>query len=123
MERVRTLAVTISPLLANLLTDVLKPRLPLDLIGIVQHRAALPDAMRALTPDLVVLGLVGGETDAVARPFLAVLPSAVILVLSANGQSAWLHQQRRRRIVLPGLSVAALADALASRFGPAPPKG
>jgi chemotaxis response regulator CheB len=122
VERVRTLAVTISPLLANLLTDVLKPRLPLDLIGIVQNRATLAEALRASSPDLVVLGLIGTETDAVARPFFAVLPATVILVLSANGHCAWLHQRRRRRVVLAGLSVAALGDALVARFGRAPPK-
>lgn len=123
VEPVRTLAVTISPLLANLMADVLKPRLVLDLVGVLAGRAALAESLRALTPELVLFGLLADETDAVATPFLAVLPSAVILALSADGHCAWLLQQRRRRLMLPDLSIAALAEALSARFGAAPPKG
>ena len=61
------------------MTEVLKPRLSLDLVGVVQDRATLADSLRKLTPDLVVFGLIGEETDAAALPFRAVLPSAVIL--------------------------------------------
>ena len=123
VERVRTLAVTISPLLANLMTDVLQPRLALDLVGVLASRAALAETLRTLTPELVIFGLLADETDAVAHPFLAVLPSAVILVLSDDGKSAWLLQRRRRRLVLYDLSLAVLAEALSARFVADPPKG
>lgn len=123
MDNMRTLAVTISPLLAGLIAEVLKPRLSLDLVGVVQNRATLADSLRKLTPDLVVFGLIGEETDAAALPFRAVLPSAVILVLSFNGHYAWLYERSGRRIVLSNLSVSALADALAACFPGSPPKG
>jgi chemotaxis response regulator CheB len=122
LDSVRTVAVTISPLLASLMTEVLKPRLSLDLVGVVQDRATLADSLRKLTPDLVVFGLIGEETDAAALPFRAVLPSAVILVLSSSGHYACLYERSGRRIALSNLSVSALAGALAACFPVSPPK-
>jgi chemotaxis response regulator CheB len=123
LDSIRTLAVTISPLLASLIAEVLKPRLSLDLVGVLQNRAPLADSLRKLAPDLVVFGLIGEETDAAALLFRAVLPSAVILVLSSCGHYAWLYERSGRRVVLSNLSVSALADALAACFLVSPPKG
>ena len=123
LDSVRTLAVTISPLLAGLITEVLKPSLSLELIAVVQNRATLGDSLRKLTPDLVVFGLIDEETDAAALQFRSVLPSAVILVLSPSGHDAWLHERSGRRIVLSNLSVSTLANALATCFPASPSKG
>jgi hypothetical protein len=76
-----------------------------------------------LKPDLVLFGLIGDETDAAASSFRAVLPSAVILVLSPTRLHAWLWERSGRRIVLSNLSVSALANALAACFPASPPKG
>jgi len=123
LDSIRTVAVTVSPLLAGLMTEVLKPRLTLDLVGVLQNRATLADSLHKLTPDLVVFGLIGDETDAAALPFRAVLPSAVILVLSPSGHYAWLYERSGRRIVLSNLSVSVLTNALAACFPASPPKG
>jgi chemotaxis response regulator CheB len=123
LNGVRTVAVTVSPLLTGLITEVLKPGLTLDLVGAPQSRATLEDTLRKLTPDLVVFGLIGDETDAAALPVRDILPSAVILVLSPNGDCAWLHERSGRRIILSHLSVSALAKALAACFPASPPKG
>jgi chemotaxis response regulator CheB len=122
LDSVRTVAVTISPLLADLVREVLKPRLMLDLVGVLENRATLAASLRKLKPDLVLFGLIGGETDAAALPFRVVLPSAVFLVLSSSGHHAWLHMRRGRRVVLSNLSVSALAKALAACFPASAPK-
>jgi hypothetical protein len=123
LNSVRTVAVTISPLLAGLVTEILKPRLTLDLVDVLQNRTTLVDSLQKLQPDLVLFGLMGDETDAAALPFRAVLPSAVILVLPPSGHHAWLHERSGRCIVLSNLSVAALANALTACFPASPPKG
>jgi DNA-binding NarL/FixJ family response regulator len=117
---VRTLVVTVSPLLAELVTSVLHPRLSVEVIGFLQTRDGLTEHLRATVPDLVLLGLVGTEADACARPLLAALPSGKFLVIAPNGQSAWLHEMRPHRTVLTELSVSTLTRALASRFSGAP---
>jgi hypothetical protein len=123
VTEVSTLVVTVSPLLADIVTSVLQPYLPLNVIGVLQTRDRLADHLRETTPDLVLLGLVGAETDACARPFLAVLPSAAFLVLAPNGQHAWLHDMRPHRTTLTDFSLQSLVRVLASCFNATLPKG
>jgi chemotaxis response regulator CheB len=111
----RTLVVTVAPLLADLVRDMLQPQLTLDIVGVTRTRECLAERLRALAPDLLLLGLMDSETDAIALPLLDVLPSAAILVLAPSGRHAWLYEMRPHRTVLADLSVAALSKALASR--------
>ena len=123
MAVIRTLVVTVSPLLTDLVTAVLQPRLPLDVIDVLPSRERLVEQLRELAPDLVLLGLLGAETDACARPLLAALPSARFVVLAANGQHAWLYEMRPHRSALTDVSVSGLTAAMAARFKIAPPRG
>jgi chemotaxis response regulator CheB len=116
VAEIRTLVVTVSPLLAELVTGILRPHVPLDVVGVLQSRDLLEDSLRSIAPDLVVIGLARGETDDCALPLLAVLPSAEILVLEPTGRHAWLYEMRPHRIALIDLSPATLIDALASRL-------
>jgi DNA-binding NarL/FixJ family response regulator len=120
---VRTLVVTVSPLLAELLTSVLQPYLPLHVIGVLQTRDHLAEHLCKASPDLVLLGLIGTETDACARPLLRTLPSAEILVIAPDGRHAWLHDMRPHRTALTDLSVPSLIRVLASRFDAPPSLG
>ncbi len=111
MAAIRTLIVTVPPLLRDLVVAVLPPQ-SLDVIAVLDTRAALAARLAALAPDLVLLGLRGTETDAVARPLLALRPRARVLVLAADARAAWLHQAAGPPAALPGLSAAALRAAL-----------
>jgi DNA-binding NarL/FixJ family response regulator len=113
---VRTLVVTVAPLLADLIQKVLRPNLTLDIVGVLSTRESLPQHLRVLAPDLLLLGLTQSETDAIALPLLATVPSAAILVVAPSGQHAWLYEMQPHRSAMLDLSVAALARALASRF-------
>jgi hypothetical protein len=109
---VRTLVVTLPPLLADLITSVLEPHLSLDVIGVMPTRERLAERLRELRPELVLLGLNDGEKDSCAQPLLKVLPSARILVLRKNGQDAWLYKMRPHRTVLMNVSLSSLIGAL-----------
>lgn len=123
MPGVRTVVVTASPLLVGLVTSVLEPHLPLDLIATLRTRTRLAERLRSKAPELVLLGLQGDETDASALPLLATIPSATFLVLEPSGRHAWLYQAGRDRIELTDLSGQSLVAALTSRFSGAPPRG
>lgn len=112
MARLRTLVVTLSPLLRELVTSVLPSPISVDVIEILESRQGVAERLRDLAPDLVLIGLVDAETDAIALPLLAALPSVRILVLARNGAHAWLHQPHGRRTVLSDLSVQALRAAM-----------
>lgn len=122
MTIVRTLVVTVAPLLADLVRDALRPHLTLDIVAVLHTREQLLRPLRALAPDLVLLGLTGSETDACARPLLLALPSTTILVLAANGQHAWLYEMQPRRIALPDLSLPLLTSTLIAHLRVPPSK-
>ena len=120
---IRTLVVTVSPLLTDIVTAVLQQRLTLDVIGVLPTRERLAEQLRELAPDLVLLGLLDTETDASARPLLVALPTARFVVLAADGQQAWLYEMRPHRTALTNFSLPALTGALAARFKVTPPRG
>jgi hypothetical protein len=120
---IRTLVVTVSPLLTDLVTAVLQPQLTLEVISVLPTRERLVEQLRGLAPDLVLLGLRDAETDACAEPLLAVLPSARFVVLAANGQHAWLYEMRPNRTALTNFSLPDLTSTLAARFKIPPPSG
>jgi chemotaxis response regulator CheB len=103
--------VTLSPLLRELVTSVSPSHISLDVIAVLESREAVVERLREFAPDLVLIGLLNAETDAIAQPLLAALPSVRILVLARNGEHAWLHQDGRR-VVLSDLSVQALREAM-----------
>jgi hypothetical protein len=99
-------------------TNVLSPEIVLDVIEVVAARERLIERLPDLAPDLVLIGLLDAETDAVALPLLAASPSARILALASNGEHAWLHESRGRRARLPDLSVHDLKEALQKSVSP-----
>ena len=113
---VRTVVVTVPPLLADLVLDVLRPHLELRVDAVLGDRDRLADHLRALTPDLVVLGLRQNENDDLAAALLSTLPTAEFLVVAANGQHAWLYGMRPHRTALNDLTVSALVAALTAQF-------
>jgi DNA-binding NarL/FixJ family response regulator len=121
--KVRTVVVTMSPLLADIVLNYLQSYLTIDVVGVLQDRAALAERLAEIRPDLVLLGLTEAESDACARPLLALLPSARFLVLAPNGQHAWLHELRPHRLTLRHLSKRGLLRTLASRYGSSGPAG
>lgn len=122
MSGVRTLVVTLSPLLADLVANVLRPHLRVDVVGVMRNRERLAEKLRELQPQLVLLGLQSGEKDSCARPLLAVMPSSgLILVLEKSGQHAWLYRLRPHRTALVNVSMPSLIGALSARFKVSPP--
>jgi len=114
--KVRTVVVTMSPLLADIVLKLLKSGLAIDLVEVLEDREALAQRLADIRPDLVLLGLLETESDACARPLLASLPYARFLVLAPNGQRAWLHEMRPHRLALPSFSRRRLLRILTSRY-------
>ncbi len=71
MAVLRTVVVTLSPFLRELVTNVLSPDIVVDVIELLDTRERLTERLRDLAPDLVLVGLLDAETDTVALPLLA----------------------------------------------------
>jgi chemotaxis response regulator CheB len=109
----RTVVVTLSPFLRELVTSVLSSEIVVDVIEVLDTRDRMIERLLDLAPDLVIVGLLEAETDTVALPLLAASsPAARILVLARNGEHAWLYDSRGRRARLSNLSTNDLREAL-----------
>ncbi len=119
MAGLRALLVTVSPLLGELLLAVLLPHLNLGVIAILDTR----EGLGVWSPDLILLGLLGAETEAAAQAVLASVPTARILVVTANGEPAWLLESHRPPLALFNLSAQEMVQRVGARFNIPPPEG
>jgi DNA-binding NarL/FixJ family response regulator len=107
----RAVLVTIPPLLSEILVEVASKGLQLKVIAQIE-RDALTEQLRALAPDIVLIGLRSGETDEIGSLVLKLVPSARVLLLSNDVHDAYLHDMRPHRTVLRNFSPAHLIAAL-----------
>ncbi len=117
MAGLRTLMVTVSPLLGEMTLAVLLPYLPLEIIGILETRQDIATMLAQAAPDLLLLGLLENEPETVAESLLAMFPSMKVLAFAADARRAWLFETAQPPLSLPDLSVPALVGTLVSRFG------
>jgi DNA-binding NarL/FixJ family response regulator len=79
--------VTTPALLGDLIKQLAKGRIDLDVIGEFGSRHALVRRLTTLRPDLVVIGLRRNESEAVIHRLLELVPTAKVVALSYSGRS------------------------------------
>ncbi len=72
------------------------------------------DQIKTLLPDLVLIGLVSGETDRIARTILAAVPGGKVIAFSSGGRHVYIHEMRPHRTALSDASATAVISALRS---------
>ena len=112
MAKRRTVFVTLSPLLSDIISELVFARLGLKLVGHIQDREMLIERLPALAPDVVFIGLRTGESDTIGSSVLKVVPTAKVLAISNDARYAYLHEMRLIRLELPDFSVASLSAAV-----------
>ena len=113
VTRVHTVAVTLSPLLGELMTQALATTLQLGPVAVLHTRRRLMARLRALAPDIVLFGLRPRETIVQAQALAEALPQTRILAFVAHGRLASLHISGRPPRPLNAVSLRGLAKALA----------
>jgi DNA-binding NarL/FixJ family response regulator len=112
VAKVRGVFVTVAPLLAAIVTEALSRGLELELLADLEQRAGLQERLRALQPELVVIGLSVGESDQLGVELLAQLPASRFLLIDAAGDYAYLHEMLPVRRVLHDFSPDNLLAAI-----------
>ena len=112
MSNVRGVFVTLPPLLAAIVTEALSRGVELKLLANLKHRAHLEKRLRALRPDLVVIGLAPAESDELGARLMAQLPATRFLLIDLAGNYAYLHEMRPARSELHDFSLADLLAAI-----------
>ena len=116
MASIRAAVVTMPPIVAELLTTLFADLVDLDVVACFLDRASAQAELGALTPDLVLLGLEAGESDAAANHLLTRLPRARVIALAHDGRSISVHEMRPHRTVLADISTDELVAVLQDRL-------
>lgn len=112
MPVIRTVFVTISPLLGDIIKTSLTDHFTLDVVARLANRAEIEKQLPLFSPDLIVIGLRDGETDTIGGTLLALVPLAKVVALSNDGRNAYVHEMRAHRLALTDVSPRALIDAI-----------
>jgi DNA-binding NarL/FixJ family response regulator len=112
LGNIRTVVVTMSPLLSDIIKQLLIHQTVLDVIAEFDTRDALEERLRNTAPNLILIGLRPGEGDGIGLSFLALVPAAKVIAFSSDGRHAYLHEMRAHRAALIEVSPQALIDAI-----------
>ena len=114
MIAIRTAIVTMSPMLRDIVKELPTGRERLEIIAELTDRDLLADRLKAILPDLVLIGLARGESDRIARSILMALPRSRVIALSSAGRHVYIHEMRSHRTALCDASATAVIRALGS---------
>src|SRR3954469_22065217 len=111
MRRLQTVAMTMSPLLVEIIQQSVNEHVDLNIVARFDNRNFI-EHLRAASPELVLVGLCPGETDEVGRRLLSVVPQARVILFSSDARHAYLHEMVPRRTALIEVSPPALIKAM-----------
>ena len=102
MDRIRTVTVSITPLMSDIISAVVAELAPIDIVARLDRSDRLVLRLQMLAPDLLLIGLSRGEGDGIARSLRNALPRAKVIALS--------HDMRYAYLLLPNRHCSALTE-------------
>lgn len=112
MYRIRTVTVSITPLLSDIVGQVVVEHAPIDIVASLDRSEGLARRLQMLAPDLVLIGLCQGEGDGIALSLRDAFPWTKIIALSHDARHAYLSMPQRRCSALIDMSPNALIEAI-----------
>lgn len=112
MRHIRTVTVAITPLLCNIISEVVAERAPIDIVARLDRSDHLALRLQTLAPDLVIIGLCKDEGDGIAISLCNALPWVKVIALSHDTRHAYLHASHCHRTMLTDMSPEALIEAI-----------
>ena len=112
MAAIRTVTLTMSPILRDLITGLMAGRRDLDVVEEFDSRDGLEERLQAVTPDLILIGLRSNEADEISVPLVRLLPNAKVIAFSSDGHHAFVHRMHPQRTELLDVSAETLIDTI-----------
>jgi hypothetical protein len=112
MRPLRTVTVTITPLLGDIISQVVAVRAPIEIVARLDSRDRLELRLRILAPNLVLIGLRQDEGGAIALSLRNAIPRARLIALSYDARHGYLLGPHRGPTTLSDLSPEALIAAI-----------
>lgn len=106
------IAVTLSPLVTDLIASLLAARAPIVMAARFETREAALRGTAHSAPDLVLIGLFPNETDQVVRDLQNAFPRATVATFSHGGRRVGIHALGAPLVALEDGAPDALADAI-----------
>jgi DNA-binding NarL/FixJ family response regulator len=114
VPNVRTVVVTMSPLLRDIIKALVTDVVTLDVVADFASRGEIAQDLALTRPDLILIGLEAGEKDEVGLNLLTQVPAAKVIAISNDGRDAYIHEMRPSHTVLSNVSPRDLVAAIAS---------
>jgi DNA-binding NarL/FixJ family response regulator len=112
MSAIRTVLVSLSPIMSDVIAALLLPQITLDIVARYEDRTEAKAQICAAGPALILIGLHKGEPDDLAAQFLARAPGAKVIAFSSDARSAYVHVMCPHRTLLADVSPCRLLAAL-----------
>jgi DNA-binding NarL/FixJ family response regulator len=109
---IRTVILTMSPMLRGIITALVADHATIEVLADLGNRAEAEKELPVIAPDLILVGLQGGETDVIALSFLKLVPSAKVIAFSSNARNAYVYEMRAHRTELTDVSPQGLIDVI-----------
>jgi DNA-binding NarL/FixJ family response regulator len=112
VANIRTVLTTISPLFSDILEQLIGGHVDLDIVAKIDTRDRLEEGLRAIGPDLVLIGLYHGEADEIAHSLLAAAQLPKVIAFSTDGRHAYVHERPAHRTALIDVTPDGLVKAI-----------
>ena len=89
---IRTVVITLPMMIGDIVKELLIDDVELDIVGRFDSRELIEDKLRAISPELVLVGLSPDEPGMMGPYFLTVVPDAKVIAFSSDGRSAYVSQ-------------------------------
>src|SRR5262249_29467629 len=96
----------------SIIPELIRGYANVELVDNFTTRTDAEDRLPEVAPDLILVGLDEGETDATARKLLDLVPLSKVIAFSSDFCTAYVHELRAHRTELPDLSPKALIKAV-----------
>lgn len=112
MAAIRTVMITMAPIFRDLVTELMAGHVNLDVVWELDTRDGHEEQLRALAPDLILIGLRRDEGDETGLSLVQLFPNAKVIAFSSDGRHAFVHRMQPQRIALIDVSPQALIDTI-----------
>jgi hypothetical protein len=112
MAGIRTVVVTMSPLLSDIVEQSVIGHVVLDIVARLDLRNLIEERLQRLNPELVLIGLQPDETDEIGRALLSLVPTARVIAFSSDARHAYLHLMVAHRVTLFNVAPPLLIEAI-----------
>jgi hypothetical protein len=109
---IRTVVITLPMMISDIVEQLVIDDVALDIAARFDTRELIEDKLRAVLPDLVLVGLSPGESEKIGLSLSAVVPDAKVIVFSSDGRSAYVSEKGTSRTSLTDFSPGAITSVI-----------